>query len=244
MKLLVGLGNPGNKYARNRHNVGFRAIDAIWQRNSGDAWRGRFQGECAEIRLNNEKCLLLKPQTYMNLSGNAVGAAQQFYKLQQEDIIIFYDEIDLTPGKLRIKTGGGAAGHNGLRSITSQIGSGYVRVRIGVGHPGRKDLVANYVLHDFAKSDEVWLEPLIDTLAASADKIVAGDYSDVMNDAARAVRAAMGDDEKGVAAKKPGAKKEPKTKPSTKTDKPTGADKKQGGALADKLRGWLDGNKD
>ena len=220
MKLLVGLGNPGAKYARNRHNVGFRAIDAIWQHNSGEAWRRRFQGECAEIRLNDEKCLLLKPQTYMNESGRSVGAAMQFFKLTHEDIIIFYDEIDLAPGKLRIKSGGGSAGHNGLRSISSQIGNDYIRVRIGVGRPEHKGQVANYVLHDFAKSDNQWLDPLIDTLASTADKIVAENYSDVMNQVARAIQASA-DDKNDDGSGEPKVIKPPVVKPPVV--KPTGA---------------------
>ncbi len=258
MKLLVGLGNPGAKYARNRHNVGFRAIDAIWERAGGDAWRNRFHGDCAEIRLGSEKCLLLKPQTFMNESGRAVGAAMQFYKLAHEDVIVFYDEIDLAPGRLRIKTGGGTAGHNGLRSISSQIGNDYVRIRIGVGHPGSKDLVANYVLHDFAKSDGEWLTPLIDTLAASVDRIVAGNYADVMNDVARAVRGAIGGDEDNAADTDSGPKKKPrsaggKTQATDPAASPAaspagspadGGAGKAKGALADKLRDWLGGKND
>ena len=240
MKLLVGLGNPGPKYARNRHNVGFRVIDAIWQQHGGAAWRDRLHGQFAEIRFDGEKCLLLKPQTYMNESGRAVGAAMQFFKLQLEDVIVFYDEIDLAPGKLRIKTGGGVAGHNGLRSISAHVGNEYVRVRIGVGRPERKDQVSGYVLHDFAKSDETWLEPLVDSLAGSVDKFLAANYSGVMNDAALAVKAATGDDETDK------ARTVGKQAASAKMTTPEVPEKskKSGGALADKLRDWLAGNKD
>ena len=243
MKLLVGLGNPGKKYTRNRHNVGFRVNDAIWAKHGGSPWRTRFNGEFTEIRVGTEKCLLLKPQTYMNESGRAVGAAMQFFKLNLEDIIIFYDEIDLVPGKLRIKTGGGTAGHNGLRSISAQIGNDYVRVRIGVGRPAQKHQVANYVLHDFAKSDEEWLEPLIDALASATDKILAGDYASVMNETALAAKAALGEDEKKTGSDKQKAKTTSDNKPS-KTTKPkttgkSGEPGKPGGALADKLKSWL-----
>ena len=248
MKLLVGLGNPGKKYTRNRHNVGFRVIDTIWEKHGGSPWQARFNGEFAELRVGSEKCLLLKPQTYMNESGRAVAAAMQFYKLNLEDVIVFYDEIDLVPGKLRIKTGGGTAGHNGLRSISAQVGNDYVRVRIGVGRPAQRHQVANYVLHDFAKSDEKWLEPLIDALSSATDNILAGDYASVMNEAALAMKAALGKDEENTVSHEQKTKTTPddknnkatKYKIITKSDKPD----KAGGALADKLKSWLKDNTD
>ncbi len=168
MLLIVGLGNPGAEYALNRHNVGFMAVDAIHRRHGFQPWRRRFQGETSEGRLAGEKVLLLKPQTYMNESGRAVQAAAAFYKLPGADIVVIHDEVDLAPGKTRMKTGGGAAGHNGLRSIDAAISDDYRRLRIGVGHPGVKEAVPHYVLHDFPKADRTWLEPLLDAIADNA----------------------------------------------------------------------------
>jgi PTH1 family peptidyl-tRNA hydrolase len=174
MLLLVGLGNPGPEYARNRHNVGFIAADAIHRRHGFPPWRRRFQGEVAEGTLAGEKVLLLKPQTYMNESGRSVQEAARFYKLTPKDILVMHDEVDLPPGKTRMKVGGGAAGHNGLRSIDAVIGDAYRRLRIGIGHPGVKDAVPHYVLHDFPKEDAEWLAPLIDTIAANAPLLAEG----------------------------------------------------------------------
>ena len=157
MLLIVGLGNPGAQYAQHRHNVGFMAVDAIHRRHGFPPWRRRFQAEVSEATLAGEKVLLLKPQTYMNESGRAVQAAAAFYKIPAADIVVIHDEVDLPPGKTRMKTGGGAAGHNGLRSIDAALGDGYRRLRIGVGHPGVKEAVPHYVLHDFAKADQEWL---------------------------------------------------------------------------------------
>ncbi len=168
MKLFVGLGNPGTQHALNRHNVGFMAVDAIAAAHGFPAWRKRFQGVATEGRLGREQVLLLKPGTYMNESGRAVGEAVRFYKLELDDVIVFHDELDLTPGKVRVKTGGGTAGHNGLKSLSAHIGNDYVRVRIGIGHPGAKELVTGYVLHDFAKADYAWLEPLLGAIADNA----------------------------------------------------------------------------
>src|SRR5210317_1683475 len=145
MKLIVGLGNPGAKYARNRHNIGFMAVDRIASDHGFGPWKPKFQGQIAEGRLGREKVLLLKPETFMNKSGQSVGEAMRFYKLEPEDVIVIHDELDLAPGKVRVKQGGGHAGHNGLRSIHAHIGENYARVRLGIGHPGRKDLVAHYV---------------------------------------------------------------------------------------------------
>ena len=165
MLLIVGLGNPGAQYARNRHNVGFMAADAIHRRNAFPRWRRRFSGEVAEAQLGGGKCLILKPQTYMNDSGRAVQEATRFYKLDPADVVVIHDEVDLAPGKFRMKDGGGTAGHNGLRSISASIGEDFRRLRIGVGHPGVKELVPNYVLHDFAKEDAAWLTPVLDAIA-------------------------------------------------------------------------------
>jgi PTH1 family peptidyl-tRNA hydrolase len=181
MRLLVGLGHPGPKYARNRHNIGFMAVDAIARAHGFAPWRGQFQGEIAEGRLGDDKVLLLKPATYMNLSGDSVRAAAAFYKLAPTDIIVFHDEIDLAPGKVRVKTGGGTAGHNGIRSIGAQIGPDFTRVRLGVGHPGDKDLVSPHVLGDFAKADEGWLADLLDGIADGAPALAAGDSAGFLN---------------------------------------------------------------
>ena len=168
MLIIAGLGNPGPKYANNRHNVGFMAADAIARRHSFSPWSKKFQAEIAEGKIAGEKVLLIKPQTFMNLSGQAVGEAMRFYKLGRQPLTVFYDEIDLAAGKLRIKTGGGAGGHNGIRSLDQHIGKDYRRVRIGVGHPGVKELVHGHVLGDFAKADREWLDPLLDAIADNA----------------------------------------------------------------------------
>lgn len=187
MQIIAGLGNPGSKYARNRHNVGFMAVDAIARRHSFSPWAKKFRAEIAEGMLGGEKVLLIKPQTFMNASGESVGEAMRFYKLAPSDIVVLYDELDLAPGKIRIKTGGGAGGHNGIRSLDSHVGKDYRRVRIGIGHPGDKAQVHNWVLGDFAKADSVWLEPLIETVADNAEMLVKGDDNSFMNKAALAV---------------------------------------------------------
>jgi PTH1 family peptidyl-tRNA hydrolase len=181
MKLFVGLGNPGAKYARNRHNVGFMALDRIAADHGFSPWRARFQGQVSEGRLGGEKVILLKPETFMNRSGQSVGEAMRFFKLAPGDITVFHDEIDLAPGKCRVKDGGGHAGHNGLRSLHQHIGPDYRRVRIGVGHPGHKDRVAGYVLHDFAKADAQWLEPLLQGISDGAEELARGDSGRFMN---------------------------------------------------------------
>ncbi len=175
MLLLAGLGNPGPRYADNRHNIGFMAVDEIVRRHSFSPWRNRFQADCAEGRLGGEKVLVLKPQTYVNESGRSVGEALRFFKLAPEDVIVLYDEIDLAPGKVRVKQGGGAGGHNGIRSIEAHIGNNFWRVRLGVGHPGQKELVHGHVLGDFAKADKVWLEKLLDAVAGEIPALVEGD---------------------------------------------------------------------
>ena len=174
MLLIVGLGNPGAQYAHNRHNVGFMAVDAIHRRHGFAPWRRRLQAEIAEGTLAGSKVLLAKPLTYMNDSGRAVQAVAAFYKLPVADIVVIHDEVDLPPGKTRVKTGGGAAGHNGLRSINAALGDGYRRLRIGVGHPGVKEAVPYYVLHDFAKADRDWLAPLLDAIADNAALLAEG----------------------------------------------------------------------
>ena len=174
MLLLVGLGNPGARYAGNRHNIGFMVVDAIARRHGIGPWRRRFQGVACEGGIGGERVLLLLPGTFMNESGRAVGEAVHFYKLPLDAVTVFHDEIDLPPGKVRVKVGGGVAGHNGLRSITEHVGNDYRRVRIGVGHPGDKDMVQHYVLSDFAKNEQGWVEAVIAILADNADLIVKG----------------------------------------------------------------------
>ncbi len=168
MLLFVGLGNPGARHAANRHNVGFMAIDAIARRHGFPPWRRRFHGAAAEGPIGGIRTVLLKPETYMNESGRAVAEATRFYKLDVGDIVVFHDELDLPSGKLRVKAGGGVAGHNGLRSVTAHVGNDYRRVRIGIGHPGVKELVHGYVLSDFAKSDHPWVEALTGAIADNA----------------------------------------------------------------------------
>ena len=181
MLLLVGLGNPGARHVGNRHNVGFMAVQAIAKRRGIGPWRRRFQGVACEGTLGGARVLLLLPGTFMNESGRAVAEAAHFYKLPLADITVFHDEIELPPGKVRVKVGGGIAGHNGLRSISEHIGNDYRRVRIGVGHPGHKDLVEHYVLSDFAKSEQRWVEALADILADNVDLLVRGEDASFQN---------------------------------------------------------------
>jgi PTH1 family peptidyl-tRNA hydrolase len=187
MLVFAGLGNPGTRYANNRHNVGFMAADAIHRRHSFSPWSKKFQAEISEGKLGGEKVLLVKPQTFMNLSGQAVGEALRFYKLSPGDLTVFYDELDLAPGKVRIKTGGGAGGHNGIRSLDGHLGQDYRRVRIGIGHPGIKEMVMPHVLGDFAKADHEWLDPLLDALADNAELLASGDDNGFMNKLSLAV---------------------------------------------------------
>ncbi|MBU9699822.1 aminoacyl-tRNA hydrolase [Rhodobacteraceae bacterium HSP-20] len=182
MKLFVGLGNPGAKYAGNRHNIGFMALDRIAADHGFSPWKSAFKGTLCEGRLGAEKVLLLKPATFMNLSGESVRAAMDFYKLAPADITVFHDELDLAPGKCRVKAGGGHAGHNGLRSIHQHLGTdAYARIRLGIGHPGHKDAVAAYVLHDFAKADQDWLDDLLRGLSDGAPALADGDAARFMN---------------------------------------------------------------
>src|SRR6202008_942710 len=200
--LLVGLGNPGSRYAGNRHNIGFMAVDAIAKRRGIGPWRRRFQGVSVEGSLGGERALLLLPGTYMNESGRAVAEAAHFYKLGLSEVVVFHDEIDLPPGKVRVKTGGGTAGHNGLRSISAHIGNEYERVRIGIGHPGSKEAVTHYVLHDFAKVEETWLAPLLDAIATASDHLAKGEDSKFLTKVSRLMQEAQGEpDEPALAAR-------------------------------------------
>ncbi|AWN44234.1 aminoacyl-tRNA hydrolase [Methylobacterium durans] len=181
MRLIVGLGNPGPRYARNRHNIGFLALDEIARVHRASPFRRKFQGEVAEAVLGSERAVLLKPQTFMNESGRAVSEAQRFYKIALSDVIVLHDELDLAPAKLRVKLGGGNAGHNGLRSITAQCGNEYRRVRLGIGHPGDKALVHAYVLNDFARAEEPWVEDLCRAVADHAALLAAGEDASFQN---------------------------------------------------------------
>jgi PTH1 family peptidyl-tRNA hydrolase len=203
MRLMVGLGNPGASYARNRHNVGFMAVDAIARRHGIGPWRRRFQGVAGEGPLGGERVVLLLPGTYMNESGLAVSEAAHFYKIGTGDIVVFHDEIDLPPAKVRVKTGGGIAGHNGLRSISSHVGNDYHRVRIGVGHPGVRELVMPHVLGDFAKAERPWVEALCEIMADDAALIAKGEDAAFQNKVHLAMQA------KGFGDAVPAAKPKP-----------------------------------
>jgi PTH1 family peptidyl-tRNA hydrolase len=181
VRILVGLGNPGTRYAGNRHNIGFMAAEAIAHRHGLPPWRRRFQGVMTEGQVGGERALLLLPGTFMNESGRAVVEAMQFYKVSADNVVVMHDELDLPPGKLRVKTGGGNAGHNGLRSISSHIGNDYRRMRIGIGHPGDKGEVHNYVLNDFAKAEKDWVLALCEIIADNAATIVKGDDAGFQN---------------------------------------------------------------
>jgi PTH1 family peptidyl-tRNA hydrolase len=233
MKLLVGLGNPGQEYALNRHNVGFMAVDAIAAARDFPAWRKRFSGLATEGRLGREPVLLFKPQTFMNESGRAVGEAVRFYKLELGDVVVFHDELDLAPGKVRVKSSGGVAGHNGLKSLSAHIGNDYVRVRIGIGHPGDKNRVSGYVLHDFAKADHAWLEPLLGAIAREAPYLAQGANDKFQSRIAHAAQA-----EPGAGEVKPAPRAKPGSRRAGK-DSATKADKPAEGTLAERLRRWF-----
>ncbi len=181
MRLFVGLGNPGPKHARQRHNIGFKAIEAIAAEHSFPPFRARFQGRLSEGRLGAERVALLEPMTYMNESGRSVGEAMRFYKLALDDLVVLHDELDLAPGQIRVKRGGGAAGHNGLRSIDRHLGADFWRVRIGIGHPGHADRVIGYVLHDFGKDEMDWVEPTVHAIARAAPMLADRDDANFMN---------------------------------------------------------------
>jgi len=181
MLLIVGLGNPGAKYAANRHNIGFMAVDEIHRRHVFSDYKSKFQGLIADGAIDGVKTLLLKPATFMNESGRSVREACQFYKIEPDHVIVIYDELDLAPGKVRVKKGGGSGGHNGIKSLDAHIGKEYRRVRLGIGHPGDKNLVSNYVLSDFSKADHAWITPLLEAIASSADQLVKGEDANFTN---------------------------------------------------------------
>lgn len=206
MRLVVGLGNPGPKYERNRHNVGFMAADAIVRRHGLRGWLARFQGQTAEGTIAGEKVLVLKPATFMNESGRAVGEAMRFFKLDPSDVIVLYDELDLKSAKLKVKQGGGNGGHNGLKSLDAHIGADYWRVRIGIGHPGDKAKVTGYVLGDFAKAEWPDIERLLDGISDRFDLLIAGGASDFMSKLAMDLNPPADKPAKAPPAKAPPAK--------------------------------------
>lgn len=257
MKLIVGLGNPGDKYARNRHNVGFMTLEKIADNFGRGGWRKKFSALVCDAEIGDEKALLMRPQTFYNEAGRAVSEAARFHKIEPADIIVFHDEIDLVPGKVRVKTGGGHAGNNGLRSIASHMGADFVRVRIGVGHPGNKDAVAHYVLHDFPKADVDGLEVLMNAMARSVPHLAEGAHDKFQTAVAQALNDFVNDGDDDAPTKgKPKAKAEKSAvKPETIADKPaakpaaktTGRHpagergSKRKTALADNLKRWLAG---
>jgi peptidyl-tRNA hydrolase, PTH1 family len=240
MKLFVGLGNPGSEYARQRHNVGFMAVEHIAERHGLGPWRKRFHGYACEGPIGGRRVVLLRPQTYMNESGRAVGDAQRYLKIAEGDIYVFHDELDLAPGKLKVKTGGGNAGHNGLRSISAHIGNEFARVRIGIGHPGSKEQVLRHVLHDFAKADAIWLDPLLEAISDAAPRLAAGDDARFLTDVARALKAGeqppKGPAPRSVEPEKVAAAAAPSAR------HPAGERQtKRASALAENLKRWLKG---
>lgn len=238
MKLFVGLGNPGDKYSGNRHNIGFMALERIAREHGFSPWRKKFNALVCEGSIGGARATLLKPETFMNDSGRAVGEAMRFLKIDASDVVVFHDELDLLPNKIKVKSGGGNAGHNGLRSISAHIGNDYPRVRIGIGHPGSKDAVVHYVLADFAKSERTWVGDMLDAIADAAPHLAKGDDSRFLTDVARKTQggAAEPDDEKPAPSAKP-AIAPPKP---VKAPHPAGerANKRQS-ALAENLKKWL-----
>ncbi|CAA2138086.1 aminoacyl-tRNA hydrolase [Hyphomicrobium sp. ghe19] len=243
MKLFVGLGNPGEKYRANRHNIGFLAVDRIAERNGFGPWRKKFQGLVSEGSIGNERVTLLKPETYMNESGRSVGEAQRFLKIPLSDVYVFHDELDLAPGKVKVKTGGGNAGHNGLRSISAHIENEYKRVRLGIGHPGSKDVVIHHVLNDFAKSDREWVNLLLDAVADAASYLAKGDDARFLSDVARLFQdepeKPVRKSERAPAEEEPRAPKKQASGPHPSGER---ASKRQS-ALAENLKKWLGARK-
>lgn len=241
MKLFAGLGNPGAKYARNRHNIGFMVLEQIAGTYGFSPWRRKFQGLISEGALGPARVMLLKPETFMNDSGRAVGDAMRFLKIEPDDVYVFHDELDLAPGKVKVKTGGGNAGHNGLRSIEAHIGNGFRRVRIGIGHPGSKDAVTHYVLNDFAKAEREGLDDLLAALTKAAPYLAKGDETRFLND----VALWAGSPEPAAKPKPAEPKSRPEAPEKTPGTKASGAHpageraQKRQSALAENLKNWL-----
>lgn len=238
MKLFVGLGNPGDTYAGNRHNIGFMAVERIAEAHQFGPWKKKFKGLAADGEIGGEKVLLLKPETYMNDSGQSVGEAARFLKISEADVVVFHDELDLLPGKVKVKTGGGNAGHNGLRSISAHLGNDTVRVRLGIGHPGHKDAVSRFVLSDFAKADAAWLPDLLDAVAKAAPRLAAGDPARFLNEIAVATQSGA-----ETEARAPRASAESPARKARSGGAPGERQSKRANALAENLAKWLAGRK-
>ena len=249
MKLFVGLGNPGAKYEGNRHNIGFMAVEAIADVHAFPPWRKKFQALVTEGSIGGERVMLMKPETFMNDSGRAVGEAQRFLKIADSDIAVFHDELDLAPAKVKVKTGGGNAGHNGLRSISTHLGNDYQRVRLGIGHPGSKDAVVHYVLNDFSKSERTgWVHDLIEAVAKASPYLAKGDDARFLSEVARLTQT-----EPELKAKPPKSAEKPALPPRTEVkeppktaNKPHPAGERAGkrqSALAENLKKWLSARK-
>lgn len=232
MHMIVGLGNPGSEHAGNRHNIGAMAVDEIARRHGFSPYKSKFQALVTDGTIDGTRVLLLKPQTYMNRSGDSVAAAAKFYKIPVEEITVIYDELDLVPGKVRVKTGGGTGGHNGLRSIDPQIGNGYHRVRLGIGHPGHKDLVSRWVLSDFAKADGPWLETLMSAIADNSGLLATNNPNNFMNRIALVMNA-------DIPAPASSGKS---TKPAPSPPSPKPAGKPEGGPMASMLKKLFGGD--
>jgi peptidyl-tRNA hydrolase, PTH1 family len=241
MKLFVGLGNPGSEHARQRHNVGFMAVERMAERHGLGPWKKRFHGLVCEGPIGGHRVMLLKPQTYMNDSGRSVGEAQRYVKVSEGDIYVFHDELDLAPGKLKVKTGGGNAGHNGLRSITAHIGNEYARVRIGIGHPGSKEQVLRHVLHDFAKADTVWLDPMLDAIADAGARLATGDDARFLTDVARATKSGEPATKAAPPAPAPPPVREAVVASAPRSHPAGERQGKRASALAENLKRWLKG---
>jgi PTH1 family peptidyl-tRNA hydrolase len=233
MKLWVGLGNPGGKYAGNRHNIGWMAVERIADDHGFAPWRSKFRGALCEGMLGGRKVLLLKPETFMNLSGQSVGETMRFYRLTPADVTVFHDELDLAPGKVRLKQGGGHAGHNGLRSIHEHLGADYGRVRLGIGHPGHKDRVAAWVLSDFAKADADWLDDVLRGVSDGAPHLARDDGAKFLNAVAQRTAPARNGSEP-PSAKSPDEGTEPRPKAGDGDAAPDGRTPMQ--KLMDKFR--------
>lgn len=244
MKLIVGLGNPGDKYARNRHNVGFMALERIADKFGRGGWRKKFSARVCDADLDGEKALLMCPQTYYNEAGRAVSEAARFHKIDAEDIIVFHDEIDLVPGKVRVKTGGGLAGNNGLRSIASHMGPDFVRVRVGVGHPGDKNAVKYYVLNDFPKAILDGLDVMLDAMAAASPRLAEGAHDKFQTFVAQALNDFRDSfDDEDDAEEEPAAKPAAKPKAAKRAARHPAGERgnKRQSALAENLKRWLAG---
>lgn len=242
MKLFVGLGNPGEKYAHNRHNIGFMAVEHIASAHGFGPWKKKFSGLAADGEIGGEKILLLKPATYMNESGRAVGEAARFLKIGLDRIVVFHDELDLAPAKIKVKIGGGDAGHNGLRSISAHLGSDYKRVRLGIGHPGSKDAVSYYVLNDFAKVEHEWRDALLDALAKSVPRLANGDDARFLTDVARVMQTA---DEPAVEQPRAPSTTHAEPAPAKPASKHPAGERqsKSQSAIVENLKKWLAGRK-